>query len=237
MAQMDIRAQLVQLEAENRGLKAKLGEVSRALLSATEATVGVTVGAKPPAWAPTVASGRSGLKSTEAERQLRKVHVQINELHRENEKLHLKTDSVVLSNRLQHLEEVQAQQIQQIQQVSTGNKALKLANYKFNVKAEEELKGRGAKYAFDRDYRYITQENTSLVLKLKETAAKNEKLEHLGQKQETKIMQLENEIRFCGKDLQTIHDMKIELAAVKELKKEREKLKKDTEILHHHDQT
>ena len=193
-------ALVAQLENVNAGLKLKLGEVSRALLVATEQTAAAEFKAKQSAEWVKSNGGRAGRISTEGERKLRRVNLEINELHQVNERLHLKTDSVVLSNKLQQLEQNITGMNGQIQQLMAENNAVRGANYKGDIAAERNLKGAGAKHAFERDYRYAAQENSAVALKVKTTNQQSEKLATLSEKQDFKLSVLANEIALSGKD-------------------------------------
>jgi hypothetical protein len=229
---------LAQLEGENRDLKAKLREVSQALLSATraasaarQAAPGAGGGAQKPIWGTVPTGGRGARMASEAERKLRGVYMKINELHTANGRLHAKSDSVLLTSRLKGLEEHLTKVTEQAKLTARDNKKLKMATSKFESKAQQDLVESGEKKNFERDYRYLSHENASLQRKIKESFLKREKLEQLSNKQDRKIIELKDELARTGREVVTFKQNQGEIEVITALKKERDKLQNEMRIL------
>ena len=116
----EVEERLDNLSQENKALKQKLGEVSKALIRATADAAGAES-----KWSGG-AAGHGVLKVSQAERNLRTVQLKTNELHVLNEVLHNKTDSVVLSQRVHQLEEAKIQAATEIKRLHEENAQLQV---------------------------------------------------------------------------------------------------------------
>jgi Ca2+-binding EF-hand superfamily protein len=208
----EMQEQLRKLHTENTALKQKLGQVSKALLKATADAAQTEA-----KWSGG-AAGHGVVKVSQAERKLRQVQLKINELHVMNENLHHKTDSVVLTQRCQQLEEAIVQAAAEKKRLVEANAALQVDLGRNDKKALLEHEGRGEAALFDRDYRSTARENSALHRNLKEAEDKERQMMELSRKQDLKISHLQEDIDNCDRDYEVV-------VALRKGKKEQEKLK------------
>jgi hypothetical protein len=219
------------LESENSALKQKLGQVSKALLKAS-----ADAAATETKWSGG-AAGHGVVKVTQAERKLRQVQLKINELHVMNEQLHHKTDSVVLTQRCQQLEEALVQAAAEKKRLVEANASIQVDLGRNDKKALLEHEGRGEAALFDRDYRATARENSALHRNLKEAEEKERQMLELGRKQDLKISHLQEDIANCDKDYDVITALRKGKKEKQRLLERKKKLDSDLKTLENSEKT
>lgn len=227
----EIGPHMQRLAQENKELKLKLGEVSKALLAATASANSADV-----KWSGG-AAGHGVQKVSDAERKMRKVQLKINELHVQNQMLHEKTDSVVLNQRVQALEEALIACGEQKKVLVEENAQMSVDLGRHDRRAQNELLGKGEAAQFDRDYRSTTRENSALHRNLKEAEVKEEQMLQLGRRQDLKLSHLKEDIEACPRDYETVVALEKGRKEQAQLKKVQAKLKSDIETIRHSEKT
>jgi hypothetical protein len=177
------------------------------------------------------AAGHGLVKVSQAERKLRQVQLKINELHVMNEQLHHRTDSVVLSQRCQQLEEALVQAAAEKKRLVELNAALQVDLGRNDKKALLEYEGRGESAVFDRDYRSTTRENSALHRNLKIAEEKERQMLELGRKQDLKISYLQEDISRCSRDYEVVVALRKGKKEQQRMKERKKKLDSDLKTL------
>lgn len=226
-----VEQRVEKLDQENRALKQKLGEVSKALIKATRDAAEVES-----KWSGG-AAGHGVMKVSQAERKLRTVQLKINELHVMNEVLHNKTDSVVLSQRVHQLDEALIQAAAEKKRLAEDNAQLQVDLNHNDKKAQLEYEGRGEAALFDRDYKATARENSALHRNLKEAEEKEKFMMRQGQKQDLKISHLQEDIDRCEQDYETVVALRKAKKECHDLKVRQKKLQGDLDTIVHSEKT
>ena len=177
------------------------------------------------------------MKISQAERKLRQVQLKINELHVMNEQLHHKTDSVVLTQRCQQLEEALIQAAAEKKRLVEVNAALQVDLGRNDKKALLEHEGRGETALFDRDYRATARENSALHRNLKDAEEKERQMLELARKQDLKISHLQEDISKCSKDYDVVMALRKGKKEQQRLKERKKKLDSDLKTLENSEKT
>lgn len=226
------------LRTDNEYLRARLKQVSSALLSSMEsaAAAGETSGTADQfqSGARRFTDGKRGRIIRGKQTKLQKLHQEIHELHRQNQVLHRKSDSLWLTKRVRALEHVLETKGKQEEELHALIQKLKAANYKMNKQLESLSEGSGQ---FARDFKTLTMESAAMEVKIKEATLQKNRLDELRQKQERKIGLLTQEIGRTGRDMSTVKQNLEEIEVIRSLKSEGQKLRKQMDILKHAERT